>query len=359
MIKQFYYYLKRNSLEKPISYIIFVTNRCNSRCRHCFNWRNLNQSAVAGELSFQELEKFSDEIGKIHSLGISGGEPFLRDDLSEIILLFSKNNRPAQIDIPTNCLLPGKIASMTESFLKERLPVEYSINLSLDGLKKTHDYIRGVPGNFEKVLETYKALVPLRKKYGLKIKVDTTLMNKNIGEIKRLGFYVKKKMPEVNFHNFEIMRGEPPDKSLHPPNLDELLKLRPIIFELWKGYKFYNSRFKSLIASHLKEHIFNTYLEIIKKKRQVVPCLAYSFNAVLDAKGNVYLCELTPAIGNIRKNTFLEILKSKKAQKMRSFIRKKKCFCTHSCFMQKSIFLNPWHYHQFIINKTLAMTEKL
>lgn len=350
MIEQISYYFKRNSLKRPISYIIFVTGRCNSRCRHCFNWRNLNQPNTQ-ELTLKELDDFSRQIGNIYSLGLSGGEPFLRDDLKEIVLLFSKNNRPSQIDIPTNCLLPQKIASMAESFLKKRYPVEYSINLSLDGLKKTHDYIRGVPGNFEKVLETYQQLVPLRKKYGLKIKVDTTLMNRNIEEIAELGRWVKKNLPEVSFHNFEIMRGEPKDKTLKPPTPRQLLKIRPVIFDLWRGYQFYNNRFKSLIAGELKRHIFNTYLEIIKEKKQVVPCLAYCFNAVLDERGNVYFCELTPAIGNIREMSFRGILKSEKAKKMRRFIRQKKCYCTHSCFMQRSIFLNPWHYRKLLINK--------
>jgi len=350
MIKQFCYFLKKDSLERPICYIVFVTGRCNSRCRHCFNWKNLNKASVK-ELTFSELEKFSSEIGKIHSLGISGGEPFLRKDLPEIVLLFSKQNSPAEIDIPTNCLLPSRIASVTEKFLKEKLPVGYSMSLSLDGLKNTHDYIRGVPGNFDKVLKTYRALVKLRKKYGLKLKVSTTLNNKNIGEIEQLGNFVKKKMPDVNFHNFEIMRGDPKDKSLRPPSLDKLIKLRPVIFDLWKNYHFYDNSLKAFVAGQLKEHIFNTYLEIIEKRRQVVSCLAYSFNAVLDERGNVYLCELTPAIGNIRKNTFAEILKSKKARQMRSDIRKGKCYCTHSCFMQKSIFLNPWQYRKFFPNK--------
>lgn len=350
MIKQFYCYLKKNSLEKPIDYIIFITSRCNSRCRHCFYWQNLNRTST-DELSFEELKKFSEEIDRVRSLSFTGGEPFLRKDLPEIVLLFGQNNRPEQIGIPTNGLLSQKIAAMTESFLKKRLPIEYSLNLSLDGLKETHDYIRGVPGSFEKLLETYKALVPFRRKYGLKIKITTTLNNKNIKQIKQLGFFVKKKMPQVSFHNFEIMRGEPLDKSLQPPLLEELKKIRPVIFELWKGYQFYHHPFKSLIAYQLKQHVFNTYLEIIEKEKQIVPCLAYALDAVLDEKGNVYFCELTPAIGNIRKNSFLEIIRSRKAQKVRNSIRQRKCFCTHSCFMQKSIFLNPWHYHKFFINK--------
>lgn len=336
-------YLRKDFLAKPIDYIIFVTNRCNSRCIHCFNWKNINKLSES-ELIFEEFEKFSGEMGRIRNLGISGGEPFIRGDLPELIILFSKNNQPESINIPTNCLLGKKIVPIAEKFLKERLPVDYTISLSLDGLKKTHEHIRGVPGNFEKVLETYRALLPLKKKYSLQIKISTTLNKRNINEVEELGKYVKKNMPGVDFHNFEIMRGSPKDKTLYPPDYDELVKIKPVIFKIWKGYQFYGKSYKSLVAYQLKKHVFNTYLEIIKEKKQVVPCLAYSLDAVLDAYGNIYLCELTPAIGNIRKNSFIQILKSKEAQKRRLSIRRGECYCTHSCFMQKSIFLNPMHY---------------
>lgn len=343
MLKLFTCYLNRNHLEKPIDYIIFVTNICNSRCIHCFNWKNINQKSK-NELTLEEFKKFSDEMGKIRNLGLSGGEVFLRKDLPELIIYFSKNNKPESMNIPTNCLLGKRIATITEEFLKERLPVDYTISLSLDGLKQTHEHIRGIIGNFEKVLETYKALVPLKKKYGLKIKISTTLNERNINEIEDLGKYVRKNMPQIDFHNFEIMRGSPKDKTLQPPSYEELVKIKPIIFKIWKDYQFYGKSKKSIIAFQLKKHVYNTYLEIIKEKRQVVPCLAYSFDAVLDAYGNIYFCELTSSIGNIREKTFSQILKSREAKLRRISIRKGQCYCTHSCFMQKSIFLNPQHY---------------
>lgn len=343
MIKLLSAYFKKDFLEKPIDYIIFVTNVCNSRCIHCFNWKNINKQPEK-ELTFEELRRFSAEIGKIRNLGLSGGEVFLRKDLPQIISLFSRVNQPKSMNIPTNCLLGEKIAIIAEEFLKEKLPVDYTISLSLDGLKQTHEHIRGIPGNFERVFKTYKALLPLKKKYQLKIKVSTTLNNLNINEIEELGAYVKKNMPQIDFHNFEIMRGSPKEKTLLPPSYEELIKLRPIIFKIWQDYQFYGKAKKSLIAYQLKKYVYNTYLEIIKEKKQVVPCLAYAFDAVLDAYGNVYFCELLPTIGNIRKQSFTQILKSPAAKKQRVFIRKGCCYCTHSCFMQKSIFLNPGHY---------------
>lgn len=349
MLKLLTCYLNKNHLEKPIDYIIFVTNICNSRCTHCFNWKNINKQSNK-ELSFEELRQFSNQIGKIRNLGLSGGEIFLRQDLPEIIVLFSKNNQPESMNIPTNCILGPKIASITEKFLKEKLPVDYTISLSLDGLKTTHEHIRGIPGNFEKVFITYRALLPLKKKYGLKIKISTTLNKRNIGEIEELGKYVKKNMPKIDFHNFEIMRGNPKDKTLFPPSYDELVEIKPIIFKIWKSYQFYGKSKKSLVAYQLKKYVYNTYLEIIKEKGQVVPCLAYTFDVVLDAYGNIYFCELTSSIGNIRKKSLLQILKSKEAKLRRLSIRRADCYCTHSCFMQKSIFLNPTHYFSHFNN---------
>jgi MoaA/NifB/PqqE/SkfB family radical SAM enzyme len=342
--------LKRNFLKKPVSYVIFITGRCNSRCGHCFYWKHLNKFS-SQELTFSELEKFSKEIGIIYNLDISGGEPFLRKDLADIVLLFARNNRPRHMDIPTNCLLPKRIFSVMQSILKQKSSTEYSISLSLDGLQNTHDSIRGVPGNFKKVMETYRSLIPLHHAFGLTIKVSTTLMNKNINEIKELGLYVKTHMSGVSFHNFEIMRGHPRDRSFFPPDYKDLVRIQPVITNLQKGYSFYGNRWKAFAAGQLKEHIFDTYKEIVRQKRQVVPCLAYFLNSVLDEKGNVYFCELTPAIGNIRTRLFSQILKSEKAREMRKRICQGTCFCTHSCFMQKSIYLNPSTYPKICVHK--------
>jgi MoaA/NifB/PqqE/SkfB family radical SAM enzyme len=334
----------KRKIDQPIQLIIFVTDRCNARCVHCFNWRSLNQGG--DDLSLSELEHLSAELGSLQTIGISGGEPFLREDLPEIFDLFSGRNHLVDIAIPTNGLMPERITTSVRRMLEKNQATRISISLSLDGLESMHDRIRGVPGSFEKIYETYQALVELRSQYPqypLLIKIGTTLCNWNIYEIPALIKWVSTEMPEVDFHNFEIMRGCPRNTDIGPPSITDLKWVKSHIFSTWQQYSFYgNDLFlQSWLALSLKRFIFMLYIEIIQKKKQVIPCYAGRTSVVVDSKGKVYFCELRESIGNLREVPLSEIWHSEKAEYVRDSIEKGECHCVHSCFQQKNVFLNP------------------
>ena len=85
------------------SVFLFVTSTCNSLCRTCFYWDELNKGQ---DLTFEQLERVSETAPQFHKLWISGGEPFLRKELAEIIALFYRNNGMRHVNLPTNGLLP-------------------------------------------------------------------------------------------------------------------------------------------------------------------------------------------------------------------------------------------------------------
>ncbi len=89
-------------LKKDFFQLIFhVTFRCNARCRFCFNWREINQNKDK-ELSLEEIQKISENLPRFPWLLLSGGEPFLRSDLVDLIETFHRNNKVAHVTIPTN-----------------------------------------------------------------------------------------------------------------------------------------------------------------------------------------------------------------------------------------------------------------
>ena len=111
-----YLYNKISGKSKWGYVIFFVTNKCNSKCKHCFYWRNLNSNK--NELTLEEIDKITKNSGKIQVLLLSGGEPFLRKDLFEIISLFIKNAGVKVISIPTNAILTKEIKEQTERLIK-------------------------------------------------------------------------------------------------------------------------------------------------------------------------------------------------------------------------------------------------
>ncbi|MFH1444877.1 MAG: radical SAM protein [Nanoarchaeota archaeon] len=350
----------KNHLNTPSFLILFVTDRCNSKCKHCFNWKTLNPAK--DELSLSEIDSLARQLPNLETLAISGGEPFLREDISQIYLRFYKNcKHMSSFSIPTSCLLPKKILEKTRDILAiSNGKGIVSINLSLDGLEKTHDYIRGVKGSFDKVFETYSLLRDLKKEFGnLVIRVNTTITNKNIGELSELIGYVKKNMPLIESHNFEFMRGKPKDPELKCPSVDKLRDAKKVISETFDFYKYFrNSMLKSKLVNGLRSYQYDLYLRIMEEKKQLIPCYAGKVHCVVDAQANVYFCELLPKVGNLREaESFLRIWYSDLAKSQRSSIKVKSCYCTHSCFQNGNIQFNPWLY-PYILKDSLTYQRR-
>jgi len=328
----------KNRLKKPVNLIFFVTGKCDSRCIHCFNWKNLNRNR--DELGLKEIGGFAKEFGSLPEVGFSGGEPLLRKDLEGIISVFELNCGTKNFGIPTNGLRPKQIAKEVENILERHPGINLGINISLDGTKEVHDSIRGIKGSFDKALETYRLLAELRRKKGFGLKAVTTILNRNVENIPELIKFVKGNMPDIDFQTFEIMRGNPKGTGIAGPTIAQLKKARPAIFSSYKGGSFYRKNaLASRIAASAKKFVFDKYLEMLEREEQLFPCYAGTVNLVLTETGNVHFCELTPSIGNIRENKITEILKGKKAGSMREHIRQRRCWCVHSCFQQNNMML--------------------
>ena len=334
-------FTRKESLPGPIQLVVFVTDRCNARCAHCFNWKALNQGANL--LSSEELGAFAKELGSVLTTSLSGGEPFLRGDVAGVAGLFSSGS----VFIPTNGLQPERIESEVRSMLDSSRTTARPlvVSLSLDGPPELHDSIRGVPGNFARLKETYHRLVELKSDAAgqLRIKIGTVLCNRNVDAIPALIDLVAAEMPEADFHDFEIFRGDSPDRSLAAPFVDELEQLKPFIFAAWGRCAFFGRSHpvKSWLALGLKRFLYTLHIETLKQKRQLIPCYAGRTSVVVDETGTLSFCELREKIGNLREAPFKEIWRSERAERVRSSIERGECHCVHSCFQQKNILLNP------------------
>ena len=323
-----YWGIKLRPKDNRLGLFFFVTNRCNARCLMCFNWKNVADKDIH-ELSLDEIDKFSQTMGQLNSVILGGGEPFMRDDLFEICQILHRNTGASKIVIPTNCLLVDKIIETTNRILK--LPVKLKVTLSLDGLEETHDRIRGVKGNFKKVLETYEKLSP-----EIQVSVNTTVSSENEDTISDVVDFVDNNLKKIRFHTFEVIRGHYDRNKIKPPTvnqelIDKILKSKTLNRD---------QRHKAMYAYYMK-----LVMRILKEKRQVIPCRAATLLPVIDEKGNVYHCEILPPIGNLKDHdfNFKKVWYSDKAKKQRKDIANKKCYCTHYCWQVQNIPLSLPH----------------
>lgn len=141
-------------LQAPYKYFIVVTKSCNSKCRFCKIWTEQPQN----ELSLAEYETLALNSPFLKWLNISGGEPTNRDDLKDIIQVFAKNCPDLKmINFTTNGIDPDKIMSQVDAIAKLNHK-KLVINISLDGPPELHEKLRGVKGNFESAIETFKRI---------------------------------------------------------------------------------------------------------------------------------------------------------------------------------------------------------
>ena len=143
----------------------------------------------------EEIEKIFQNVGKIIFFNISGGEPFLRDDLPEIVRLACQHLKPAIIHIPTNAIASRRIKVLTLECLKIINEFNSSIPLtvkpSIDGVQELHDEIRGVRGNFKQLEKTISHLKEVETEYpNFHLELGTVISNFNINHLSEIEDYV-------------------------------------------------------------------------------------------------------------------------------------------------------------------------
>ena len=173
----------------PLYFILFVTKNCNARCGHCLLGSHIRHT---GELTIDELEKVSASMDDMIFFTPTGGEPFLRKDLGEIVKIFHKNNHVLNCGIPSNGSLTARNVEITEQILKSCPDMDLHIDISIDGIGDDHDKFRGFPTLFERAVRTYKELRGLEKHYpNFSVCVEIAVSGYNHEMLDEIYFYLK------------------------------------------------------------------------------------------------------------------------------------------------------------------------
>ena len=342
---QYLRYLVDKRGMKPVYLIVGLTYDCNSFCRTCFNWEQLRKNKEH-ELSLDELKKTFSSMGELLFVVMSGGEPFLRRDLPEVCETLANVNKVKQITIPTGAIVSDLIAKSTEATLQKCPDTQIVVNLSIDHVGEKHDWIRGVPNNYERAKKTYAALMPLKAKYAnLTVNVHTCLCTYNADDLDELFAAVKRDFPDISFHSFEMLRGDQPDKNIQPITTEKYRALLPKLEQYWSTYRNYDGFLK-----FVKVYSRRMELAVLEQETQVRPCHAGYVSGVLDARGEVRMCELRDAVGNVKDTgyDFEKLWFSEAADKQRASIKAKECHCTHSCFMSSSLVFDVRTYGAYL-----------
>ena len=137
-----------------------ITNKCNYRCVMCNVWKP-EHSSMKDMTPTEITEVFSQALfKKVKHVGISGGEPFLRKDIFEVVKAIVETlPKLRSMSIITNASLPNTVEKTREikSYLNAN-DIRFSLEVSIDGIDEIHDLNRGVKGAFNKTYTNFKKL---------------------------------------------------------------------------------------------------------------------------------------------------------------------------------------------------------
>lgn len=316
-------FLTRRNLKHLIAH---VTNSCNFRCEHCFI-----DFAPDKDMKLDQFKALAKQVGPLFWLDIGGGEPFLRKDLADIVCSFDAK----VVQIPSNGSLHDQMIEQVK-WMKSRSSAEIGVSFSLDGLEKTHGKIRGQEKSWDQVWTAFELL---REIGGVPVKINTVLTNHNKDEIIDLMKEVRRRGPD--FHSIIFVRGESQDQDVALPEIEELRRLEPEIFSILETYDYGAGKVSAHILRNYHRYLWSISIKTIVEKRQVIPCLGGEAHMVVWSDGGVSSCELLENIGDLKTQTWNDILESDARRAQLRAIKNGECHCTHNCAILDSVFFSP------------------
>lgn len=284
-----------------------TTWECNSKCDSCFIWKiDPKKNEI---MTLEELERFtnSELLKDVRRIVISGGEPFLLEDLPERLQILHKNCPKAYFGLTANGLNPERILRLVKRIFKLSPDINIrDFGLSLNGPPEIHDRSRGIENAFEKTMKTYELI----KNY-VPIRFSFTFLPYNIYEYKWVKEFAKKKGTDAYICWTVISDRFNERNFLGDITIKEFYqKLRPLLNEEVKGIK--------------KKYLFNSFIE-----ERPLDCTAFRDFFHIDPFGNIYPCNFNLTedriLGNVKETDFAEIWSRKKRIKIIKDIKTGDC----------------------------------
>lgn len=264
---------KVKRLESPLSVHWTITSQCNLKCKHCYAFKNRNQS----DLNLNQCLHILDILSEYNCFDIvfEGGEPFCRSDFQNI--LSNAKEKKFVVDILTNGTL---FTPQTVSFLKNTLDTEIDrIQISLDGAKNENDFIRG-EGVYYKVLDGLKLLSGFQN-----ITINTVVTDNNIDSLDKMCQDILS-ICDVAFIHFSPLINV--DRSIGRLSSPEIEHGMDVFIHLKEKYGIKISG--SILPDRLFFEQYGEYIPEQYKNNMILGCCAGRSKIYLNPDGSISPC---------------------------------------------------------------------
>ncbi len=288
---------------------IVVTYRCVNHCVRCHTWKFPTDPAE--EFAPALLEK----LPALSFCNVTGGEPFLRDDLHEIVSVVSRKAK--RVVVSTNGFFTDRVVRLAEEFPR------VGIRVSLEGLPAVSDELRGMRDSFDHGLRTLLELTRIKHR---DIGFSTTISDRNAGDmlnLYRLARGMGWEFATAAVHNSSYFHKT--DNRIEDPEA-VIARVEELISELLSS-----RRVKDWFRAYFNHGI----VQYLKGQPRLLPCAAGTGVFFLDSAGEVYPCNgMEPALwqdsmGNLHEQEFDALWLSERAVRVRANVKS----CPKNCWM--------------------------
>ncbi|SLK20859.1 MULTISPECIES: radical SAM/SPASM domain-containing protein [unclassified Paenibacillus] len=334
--------------EMPEVVALKLTNRCNLRCKHCYQWNesgyhhDMDKAEQNWDMDTAVFQRVLNETRATKSrLYLWGGEPLFHRDIRQILAMLEED--PRETTICTNAYL---IQKYEEELC--RISPDLELLIAIEGFEKEHDLIRG-KGSFNKVMEQIDRLILLREqgKFQGKISVHSVINDSMIGRLHELmNFFEKKGIDLVllcfpwfishetsdemdTFFQEEFQWLNPLEDQrrsswhafkyhIKPENVPALMEdLRQINAQTWRTRIRYQP---GLDFDEIEDFVSGNSMT----SRCATNCLALSTRADITPTGNVSACKFFSefSVGNLQEQSLSEIWNSDAYDRIRRSLGK-------------------------------------
>jgi MoaA/NifB/PqqE/SkfB family radical SAM enzyme len=312
------------SLAQPHNAIVAVTLNCNARCQMCDIWKNDMHNEMPPE-AFARLPQ------SLRDINISGGEPFLRSDLPEILRVIKKNIPKTRLVISTNGFQPGKFKRMLPAILDADRKV--ALRVSIDGLWDKHDEVRGIPNGFKKCLQT----IHLARQAGVRdLGVGFTVLENNVADLARVHAWAERNKLQLSITvatDSEIYFGENKE-TMRPQSHHAIQQAFSHIIDT--QYRKWN------LKENFRAWFNETMMEYQETMKRRFACDGGSGFFYMDSHANVYMCHiLNHRMGNLMQQSWDELWTSEAADRARQ-VAETCDRCWLICTSKSKIHENKW-----------------
>ena len=285
-------------MSKKLNGTVIVTYRCNAKCTMCNRYKV--PSKPEEEISIETIRK----LPEMYFTNITGGEPFIREDLKEIVReLYKKSDR---IVISTNGFFTDRIVDLCKEF------PQVGIRISIEGLEQTNNEIRGLENGFNRGYTTLKTLVEM----GMKdVGFGMTVQDKNAPDLVPL------------YDISDELNMEFATASLH--NSFYFVESNNIIHDRLAVAENFEKLINKLLDSNSPKKWFRAYfnhglINYIFSQKRLLPCDMSFDTFFIDPYGDVMPCNGTKekeVMGNLNEMEWDELWSSEAAEKVRRKVR--------------------------------------